>query len=155
MVVGTPTKRPKELAVFLRDRGVVDAGDPPLHQAALAKLPILIAVGPKPVSAIVAPLVGEPHRDPIFVESPQLLDEAVIEFAPPLARQEGFDCLPARDEFGAISPLAIRSVRPRHIRGIAAVPGVLSQSDLPGSVLRFAIRREGRAFGFHVQSPIW
>ena len=47
------------------------------------EFPILVAVGTKAVGAIIVILVGEAHRDPVFREGPQLLDQAADEFACP------------------------------------------------------------------------
>jgi hypothetical protein len=53
-------------AIALADRKVVDAGNAASHQAALVKLPILVAERPKPVAAVVMPLIGETYRDVVL-----------------------------------------------------------------------------------------
>ena len=63
--------------------------DAPAHQAVLIELPKLIAIGAKPVAAVVMPFVGEPHRHPVVAKPPQLLDEPVVELLVPFAGQEG------------------------------------------------------------------
>src|SRR5579863_6826655 len=85
MVVGTPAGGPEILAVGFDNRQVVDARDAPAHQAVLIELPKLVAIGAKPVAAVVMPFVGEPHRHPVVAKPPQLLDEPVVEFLVPFA----------------------------------------------------------------------
>src|SRR5208283_1928791 len=88
-------------------------------------------------------------------ERPKFLDEAVIKLALPLARQECLDRGAAGDELRAVPPLTIPRVGEGDARGVAAVPGILSQSDLPGCVLGCSERRQGWAVGFHCHSPAW
>jgi len=47
------------LAIVLLDREIVDTGNPAAHQAMLVELPVLVAVGSEPVSAVVTALVGD------------------------------------------------------------------------------------------------
>src|ERR1700676_2812605 len=61
-----PPDRPVVQAIALADRKVVDAGNAASHQAALVKLPILVAERPKPVAAAVMPLIGETYRDAVL-----------------------------------------------------------------------------------------
>ena len=49
---------------------VIDAGMASLHQPVARELPVLIAVGAKPVGDGVLPLVGEAHRDAIVCKTP-------------------------------------------------------------------------------------
>src|SRR5262245_5322225 len=107
MVVGAAAERPLVLAVALPYRQVIDAGDAQAHQAVLVEFPVLVAVAAEPTPAVVVPFVGEPHRDAVFAESPDFLDQAVVELALPLARQECFDLVAAADEFGAVAPAAV------------------------------------------------
>jgi hypothetical protein len=90
-----------KLTFPIADRSIIDAGDPPLHQAAFVKLPILVPVGTEPISAIVVPLIGKPHRHPISTEAPQLFDEPVVQLAATCAL-EYLDSRATRDELGAI-----------------------------------------------------
>jgi hypothetical protein len=39
----------------------------------------------------ISPFVGEAYRDTVIAVGPEFLDQAVVELAVPLARQEGFD----------------------------------------------------------------
>ena len=85
---GPAAERPVVLAVGLRDREVVDAGEAPLHQALRVELPVLVAVGAEPVAVVVVLLVGEAHGDAVVSARPQLLDQAVVELLRPFAPQE-------------------------------------------------------------------
>jgi len=80
MVVVTGAKRPMELTVGFADWQVVDACDAALHQTVIVKFPVLIAIGPDPVSGVVMTFVSKTHGDPVAGESPELLDQPVIEF---------------------------------------------------------------------------
>ena len=50
VTVWPATEWPKELAIVLRDRHVIDARETPPHQAIVVKLPVFIAVGSEPVA---------------------------------------------------------------------------------------------------------
>src|SRR4030088_2119513 len=107
MPIRSTSKRPTVFAVCFLDRQVVDARVTPAHQPVLVELPVLVAVGAKPVSRVVMPFVNEAHCDAIFCERPQLLDEAIVELSCPLAPEEVDDLLPAVCEFRAVSPSGI------------------------------------------------
>src|SRR5215813_5546454 len=113
MIVGAAAERPVVLALALLDREVVDAGDAQAHQAVLVEFPVLVAVAAEPVAAVVMPFVGEAHGDAVFAERPDFLDQAVVELALPLARQEGLDLATSADEFGAIAPAAVGRIGER------------------------------------------
>ena len=91
VIVGTATKRPVVAALALRDREIVDAGNPQPHQAVLVELPILVALAAKPIAAVVVPLIGETNRDTILAEGPDFLNQPVVEFTLPFPGQERFD----------------------------------------------------------------
>src|SRR5689334_22487416 len=73
VIVGPAPQRPAEFALRLADDDVVDAGVPAPHQAQLVELPVLVAVGTEPVAGIVAPFVGEAHRDAVALAGPDFL----------------------------------------------------------------------------------
>ncbi len=104
MVVRPPSQRPVKLSILALDRKIVDAGDPAAHQALLVELPVLVAVGPEPVPAVVMSLVSEPHSNSVLMVSPHLFDQAIVEFARPFAGQENLDLLTAMDELRAVPP---------------------------------------------------
>src|SRR5215471_21518109 len=113
MIVGATAQGPVKAAVSLADWRIIDAREPATHQAVLAKLPILVSVGAKPVPAVVVPLIGKTHRNPVVPGGPELLDEPIVQLALPLAGEEGDDRLTAPHEFGAVPPVAIDSVGKR------------------------------------------
>jgi hypothetical protein len=47
----------------------------------LVELPVLVAVAAKPIATVVVPLIGETNRNAVFAESPDFLDEPVVETA--------------------------------------------------------------------------
>src|SRR6516225_9684329 len=99
MIVGAATERPVVSALALLDWKVVDAGNAQAHQAVLVEFPILVAVAAKPIATVIVALVRETNRDPVVSESPDFLNEPVVEFALPFAGQERFDLRPAPKEF--------------------------------------------------------
>src|SRR5258708_22482565 len=125
MVVGAPPDRPVVKAITLADRKVIDAGNAASHQAALVKLPILVTERPKPVAAVIMPLIGETYRDAVLAETPQLFDQTVVQFAIPFTCQKGRDLFAAANEIGTVPPLACQCVGKRHTLGIAAIPRIL------------------------------
>src|SRR3954453_18175305 len=104
MVVGAPAKRPVIFAVAFLDRQIIDAGDPKPHQPLIVELPVLVAVTAKPAAAVIVPFIGEAHRDAVVVEGPYFLDQPVIEFAVPFARQERLDGFAPLQELRAVTP---------------------------------------------------
>ena len=91
MIVGTATKRPVISALAFLDRKIIDTGDPQAHQAAFVEFPILVAITAEPVPAVIVPFIGEANRDAVFPESPDFLDQPVIEFTLPFPGQECLD----------------------------------------------------------------
>ena len=125
VIVRATTERPMVFALVGPDRQVVDAGVASAHQTLIVELPVLVAIAAKPAAAVVMPFVGEAHGDAVARERPHLLDEAVVELAPPFAGQERDDRLAAGEDFGAIAPAAVDRVGERDTFGIARIPGVL------------------------------
>jgi hypothetical protein len=107
MIVGAPARMPEIPSVCRGDRQVVDAGDPPAHEAVVIELPEFIAVRAEPLAAVVVPFVGEAHRHAVLAKPPQLLDEPVVELLIPFAGQELADGFPTVDELDAIAPFAV------------------------------------------------
>ena len=91
MIVGPTPLRPMKLALGVRDRQVVYGGDAAAHEAGLVELPVLVAIGTKPMAAVVAPFIGEAHGDAVEVEGPDLLDQAIFDLARPFAREKRLD----------------------------------------------------------------
>src|ERR1700681_1850700 len=128
VIVGTAAERPVVLAITLLDRRVIDAGDAQTHQAVRVEFPILVAVAPEPVTAVVAPLVGKANGDAALAEGPDFLDQPVVELALPPARQERFDGCAALQEFGAVPPPAVGRGGERDARRIARVPRIFGHA---------------------------
>ena len=94
MIVGAATKRPVVLTLALLNWKIVDAGNPQAHQPVLVKLPILVPVAAKPIATVIVALVRETNRDEVVSESPDFLNEPVVEFTLPFPSQERFDLRP-------------------------------------------------------------
>ena len=134
-------------ALAVLDGKVVDAGDAKPHQAVLVELPVFVAVAAVPIVAVIVPFVGEAHGDAVFAERPELLDQAIVELAVPLALQEGLDLLAPVEKLGAVAPAAVHRVGQHHARGIARVPGVLGHAHLLGGGLGGERRQRWTAHG--------
>jgi hypothetical protein len=65
-------------ALSFLDGHVIDAGDPPFHQAIGLKFPVFIPVAAEPVSVVVAPLIGKPYGDAFPREGPKLLGRPCV-----------------------------------------------------------------------------
>ncbi len=113
MAVWPSPQGPVILPILFLDRKIVDTGDPAAHQAMRVEFPVLIAVGPEPVSAVVMPFVGEPHGHSLLTVSPQLFDQAIIEFARPFAGKKSLDLVAAMDELCAVPPYAVDGIIPK------------------------------------------
>src|ERR1700731_3375297 len=143
-------RRPPVPALAFADLHIIDAGLAPAHQAVLVEFPLLIAVGAEPLSGVVMPFVLETHSDEIAVERPEILDQPVLVFLLPLAREEGDDRGAAFEEFRAIPPPAVFGVGQCHPLGIARIPGVLRHAGLLGGGL--AVER-GKRWTRHATVP--
>ena len=98
--------------------------NPAAHEAVRIELPILVAVGPELLTAVVVVLVGEPDGDTVRGERQQFPDEPIVQLSIPPAREEGDDLVPASRKFGAVSPRAIGCVGESYEGGVAAVPAI-------------------------------
>src|ERR1017187_1489810 len=121
MVIRTPPQRPVILPVGLGNGKVVDAGDAPPHKSVLVELPVLVAIGAKPIAGVVVPLVGKAHGNPVVAAGPKLLDQTVIQLFVPLAGKEVHDGLSASEKLGTITPHTVRGVSERNPHGLARV----------------------------------
>src|SRR2546421_583721 len=86
MIGWTRAKRPVEFTFGFRDPYIIDACLAPSHQAVAGELPLLVAMGPIPIAAVVMPFIGKAHGDPIAGKRPHVLDQTVVELALPFAR---------------------------------------------------------------------
>ena len=135
MFIWATTKRPMILALRLLDGQVVDRCKPELHQAISIKLPVLIAIGAKPISGIVMLFIGETNSNAVCVAGPKLLDQPIIEFPGPLAFQKLNDLISSVQEFSSISPARVNRVRQSYLFRITRIPGVFGRPNLLNSSL--------------------
>src|SRR5262249_34610161 len=89
-----------------------------------------VAIRAMPLAARITPLILEPHRNPIVVESPEILDQAVVELLLPFAGEERLDRLAPREELRAVAPAAILGISERDAFGIARIPCVFRHARL-------------------------
>ena len=68
MIIGAASARPVKFSVRHGDRMFVDGRQATAHEAVGIELPVLIAIGAKPTSAVVVEFIGKSHRDAIVVE---------------------------------------------------------------------------------------
>src|SRR5271170_2700467 len=74
------------------------------------KFPILIIVASIPQVFRVVPFVGKSDGDPILAATPDLLDQAIVQFPLPLADQKRMNRLSEPEKLGTITSTTIRSV---------------------------------------------
>src|SRR5262245_17914479 len=129
MFIRTSAKRPMILALRLLNRQVVNGCKPKLHQTVVIKLPVLVAVRAEPVSGVIVPFVGEPHGDTVFVVSPKLFDQPVVEFFGPLAFQKLNNLSSSGRELCAVSPVRIDCVSQSDLFRITSVPSVFGGTN--------------------------
>src|SRR5579872_2958198 len=142
-----------ELPLTWLDRQIVDAGIAQPIQTSLVVLPVLVSIRAEPVQRVVVPLVCEPHRDPVAVESPELLDQTIVNLACPFPGEESDDLRPALNELGPVPPIAVHGISKRNPRRVTRVPRVLGTAYLLGR--RLACEwRQWRALLRHHASPI-
>jgi len=94
-------------ALWFSNWKIIDIRQAQTHKTIVVEFPIFIAIGAKPVSGIIVPLVGKAHRDAIAGESPKLFYQSVAQFFGPFACKKRDDFLPAIHEFRTVSPLGV------------------------------------------------
>ena len=70
---------------------VINTGKASLHQTVFGELPIFVAVGAKPLAAVIVPFIFKAHRYAIFGKRPQGFFEFVLVFFYPFPLKA---CLP-------------------------------------------------------------
>ena len=125
---------PMKLAIGFLDRQIVDARVAVMHQSGLVELPVLVSVGTIPVAEIIMPFVGEAHRDPAPVESPQFLYQPVVQLPLPFAGKEIDDCRATLGKLRAIAPPAIDGIGQRDLLRIACFSAFQGRIDGLASV---------------------
>ena len=124
MVIRAAPQRPVIFTFAFTNRQIVDAGVANGHKAVILELPVFVTVRPKPVAGIVMPLVGEPNRNPVAGEGPQLFDQPVIKLARPLAGQKRDDLFPADRELGPVPPTTLFAVSQCDALWVSCIPTV-------------------------------
>src|ERR1700731_411614 len=140
MLIRTTTKRPTIFAIRLANEQIVDARQTPGHKTVAVKFPILAPVGSKPVATIIAPFVSKLDRDPIFMKSPQLFNEPIVQFPGPLTPEKLDNRFATGEKLRTITPYAARSIGACDLIRIATVPSIFCQSHF----LRCRVTIEGR-----------
>ena len=74
MIVWAPAQSPAIFPLRFRDGKIIDARDTPTHKTVSIELPVFIAVGSKPISGIIVPLIGKAHGDTVVLARPQFFD---------------------------------------------------------------------------------
>src|SRR4051812_8781933 len=101
-----------------------------LHESAGIEFPHFVSIRSEPLPGLVVRFIGETDRNPFFIKSPQLFDEAVVEFLRPLPGQEPDDFVSAVYKFIAIAPAAVESVPLGNFFGVTGVPVILGRAYL-------------------------
>lgn len=140
MILRTAAERPEQLSLFLGYREFVDAGVARGHQTVVVEFPVLVAVGPKPLMAIVAIFLSIAHCDPRTGKGPQFLDQAIFVLARLFAGEEFAHFFTPDRKFDPVAPARVGRIGQRNPIGIAAVPAIFGKSHL----LRGGFEREGR-----------
>ena len=117
MVVGSTTQRPAVGAFDFGDGRIVDAGDTSLHEPLGVELPEFVAIRAEPLAASIVVFVGKADGDAVFTESPDFLDQPIVQFERPLAGQKSDDRLAPFEEFGPVPPPAGGRVGQRTLAG--------------------------------------
>ena len=117
MIIRTTTKRLAILAFHFFDGQIVDASKTPGHKTVAVKFPILVPVGSKPVATIIVPFVSKADCNSIFMKSPELLNESIVQFPSPLMGEKLDNCLTAGEKLQTITPYAVRSVGAGQLSG--------------------------------------
>ena len=103
-------KFPVKFTVCFSDANVVDARVPMRHQTVVIELPVLVPVGPVPLTLRRLELVAVSCRNPVVGKRPELFDESVIQFLRPLIFEELDDFITALQERIAVPPDAVGSI---------------------------------------------
>src|SRR5258708_31394861 len=76
------------------------------------------------------PLVGKTQRDPFPINPPQPLEEPIIKFLPPFAREKLDNRRPPLDKLAAIAPPTVNGVSCGNLFGLAAIPAIFRTAHL-------------------------
>ncbi len=127
-----------------RNRSIINARDPRLHQAVLRELPQLVSVRAIPLAAFVVPFILESYRHAILAEPPQRLLSAIVQFLCPLPAKQRRDLRAALHELCAVAPVGVRRVCKSNPLRVARVPKIFRRLHLRGSGLKGERRLAGQ-----------
>ena len=133
-------ERPVKFAVCFPNGKIIDAGEAMGHKTFRTELPVLIAIGAKPDSAVVMPFISKTDGDAVFMECPKFLDQSILQFAIPLPRQKSNNGIATCDEFRPVTPNALERVGRGNFLGTATIPAILSKPNF----LRGRFQGKGR-----------
>ena len=105
-----------------------------MHDALLVILPVFTSIRAIPLDRVVMPLVSETYGNPISVEGPKLLDQAIVELAASLLFEKSDDGFsPSRTQVDFASGYQLhRQVRPARAcadRRVVAVDAIFCLRD--------------------------
>src|SRR5580704_3032452 len=144
VVIRPAAQRPTEEPIFFPDREIIDAGVADFREPRVIEFPILIPIRSIPLAGSVVRLVGEADSDPAPGESPQLLDEAVIQLPSPFSVEESNDLGAAVQKFRAVAPVTVKAVPACDSLRVARVPVVLDRANFQDRRLLGERRQEAR-----------
>ena len=110
VIVRATALGPVKQTLALGDGQIVDAGVARLHQSVLVEFPVLVAVGAKPVAAVVVPLIGKAYRNTVIAPRPQFLNQPVLLLFTPFPLQEVDNLRSAVNKFAAVTPFALDGI---------------------------------------------
>src|SRR6202011_1287350 len=113
MIVRPTSDRPVEEALALLDEQIIYGSVTMMHQPIFSELPIFISVGAMPLACCIMRLICKADGYSGAVESPQFLDEAIVELLCPFAAAKSNDLLSACQKFRAITPFDIDGISER------------------------------------------
>src|SRR5579863_595446 len=74
--------------------------------------------------------IGKAHGNAAAVERPKLFDQAVVQFASPLALEKRNNFLASIQKFRAVSPPGIRGVSQRDLIRVTRIPTIFREPNL-------------------------
>ena len=74
------------------------------------KFPILVAIGTEPMAAVIAIFIRIADGDAVAGERPEFLDQSIVQFLGPFAREETFGFFAVVGKFGAVTPFGVEGV---------------------------------------------
>src|SRR5215467_927732 len=130
VIIGTPPEWPVIFAIRFQNRTIIDGRMPNCHEPVVIEFPVLIAVRAIPVTRIIVPFISEAYRDAVSRKGPEFLDESIVQFLCPLAREKGDDFVSTADELRPIPPPRVDRVGQSNFFRITSIPAVFGDAHL-------------------------